>query len=926
MIDLPSGTVTFLFTDIEDSTRLLIDLGQDTFVRSLAEHDALLDGAITNAGGVNVRSQGGGAHFAAFPTAVAALEAAIEAQTLLQHHAWPEGTDFRVRMGMHTGTGTLGGDGYIGIDVHRAARIASAGYGGQVLLSAATASIVGPSLPQDVQLVDLGHHRLKDLDPESLHQLKIVGLMSEFPPLKSLGTHPTDLPVIATSFVGRDQELADVRRLISESRLITLTGVGGAGKTRLALEAATIVSDEFPDGVWFVELSTVTDPDLVATETAYALGIQEQQREAVRDTLLGHLARKTALLVVDNCEHVISAAAEMVNDVLSAAPACKVLATSRELLRVGGEIAYRLSAMSLPGDVSGLAPLELGQFDAVRLFVERAITIKPDFSITTENAPAIAEICRRLDGLPLAIELAAAQLRSFSPQQIAGHLDRRFQVLTGGLQSTVPRQQTLAAAIDWSYRLLEHREQAMFEKLAAFQGGFDLEAAQYVCVGDGLDAVDVFELVSALVDKSLLVADVSGGAARYRLLETLRQFARDRLEDAGAIDLVQRSHAEYFMRLAEQAEPNLFGQGEKEWRDRMILELDNFHLAMEWSLEAGEPELGMRLAGAMWRFWKNTFRFSAGVRWLSRFEAGTDVDKIVRAKVMLGLGTLESYTDSPGEAGELLEGAIEIYRELDEQGVEPEQLRHGYPSAVISLATNIWQYERDFERATELWSEALEIARRIGDLTGASLALGNLAEAAANAGDIEKARAGYTESIEASYALDSTHRTVEAIIFSGVFELSIDEPALSIALLDDAIDMARSGELPFWRDFGLAMRAVAAHDLQEPSARDRFIEPVARLFADAEFQATFYYQLPLVLGRADLERGEGHLDRAAMLLGVLAALEEANSPLEPIFEGTRRTRLLRALAAELGDAELAGALARGKALSRRDAIKLTADV
>ena len=313
------------------------------------------------------------------------------------------------------------------------------------------------------------------------------------------------------------------------------------------------------------------------------------------------------------------------------------------------------------------------------------------------------------------------------------------------------------------------------------------------------------------------------------------------------------------------------------------------------------------------------------MRWLSRFEAGSNVDKIVRAQVMLGLGTLESYTDSPGAAGALLEGAIEIYRELDEQGVEPAQLRHGYPSAVISLATNIWQYDRDFERATELWSEALEIARRIGDLTGASLALGNLAEAAANAGDIEKARAGYTESIEASYALDSTHRTVEAIIFSAVFELSIDEPALSIALFDDAIDLARSGDLPFWRDFG-PMRAVAAHDLQEPSARDRFVEPAARLFADAEFQATFYYQLPLVLGRADLEHSEGHLDRAVMLLGVLAALEEANSPLEPIFEGTRRTRLLRALAAELGDAELAGALARGRALSRRDAVHLAADV
>lgn len=561
----------------------------------------------------------------------------------------------------------------------------------------------------------------------------------------------------------------------------------------------------------------------------------------------------------------------------------------------------------------------------MRLFAERAAAVDPDFSITTETSSAIAEICRRLDGMPLAIELAAAQLRSFTPQQIADHLDQRFQSFTGGLRTAVPRQQTLAAAIDWSYQLLENRERLVFERLSVFQGGFDLEAAQYVCFGDDIDAFATFNVVSALADKSLIIADVGGDAARYHVLEMLRQFASDRLEVAGALDVVGRRHAEYFVTLAEEAEPNLRGEREKEWRDRIDLELDNLGVAMEWSLDAGEPELGMRIAGAIWRFWKVTFRFSAGVQRLGRmFEAGANVDKIVRAKVMVGLGTLMSYTDDPGSAGPLLEGAIEIYRELDAQGVEPALLRHGYSSAITSLGTNIWQHDQDFGRATELWGEALEIARRTGDDVGASLALGNLAEAAARVGDDERARDEYGESIKASYALNSTHRTVEAITLAAVFEMSIDEPARATALLDDAIDLAQSNDLPFWDDFGSAIRAVAMYDLGQPGARDHFMRHAAKLFADSEFQATFYYQLPLVLGRADLEFGAGNPDRAAMLLGVLEALEDEHSHMEPIFEGTRRSRLLRALEAELGVEGFAEAFARGKALPRREAIDLTA--
>jgi predicted ATPase len=829
-------------------------------------------------------------------------------------------------MGLHTGTGMLGGDDYIGIDVHRAARITAASFGGQVLLSASTAAIVGPDLPEGVGIESLGEHRLKDLDAEPLYQLTVLGLVSEFPPLEAPQMKPTNLPLMPTSFVGRDEELSDVQELIRVRRLVTVSGVAGAGKTRLALEVATTLSNEFSDGVWFVDLSTVTNPASVAAEAAHALGIRERLGTSARDTLFEYLSQREALLVIDNCEHLIGAVAEFVSDLLAVALECRVIATSRELLRTAGEFAYRLHSLSLPDDVPDLDSLELGRYDAVRLFVERAIAVDPDFSITTETAPAIAEICLRLDGMPLAIELAAAQLRSFTPQQIAAHLDQRFQILASGLRTAVPRQQTLAAAIDWSYQLLEDRERLIFERLSVFRGGFDLDAAQEVCSGDGIDAFGVFNLVSALADKSLIIADVGGDLARYHLLEMLRQFAWDRLEVAGTTDLVKRRHTEYFVTLAEEAEPNLRGESEKEWRDRIDLELDNLELAMEWSLDAGEPVLGLRIAGAIWRFWKVTFRFSTGAQWLGRvLEAGATVDKAVRAKALVGLGTLMSYTDDPGSARALLEEAIEIYRELEEQDTDPAVLNRGYAPAVISLATNIWQHEQDFDRATELWSEALEIARRTGDDVSASLTLGNLAEAAARAGDLERARDGYSESVKASYALNSTHRTVEAITLSAVFEMSIDEPARAIVLLDDAITLAQSHDLPFWDDFGMAMRAVATHDLGQPGAMERFVDHAAKLFADDEFRATFYYQLPLVLGRADLELGEEHPDRAAVLLGVLDVFERENSPMEPIFEGTRRRRLLEALEAELGVEGFAEARARGRSLSRGEAIELTAN-
>jgi len=911
-------TFHFLFSDIEGSTRLW-EAHPETMQTALAMHDQQIRTAIEDQGGVVFKNTGDGAA-AVFESSASALLAAVAAQRLLAGTDHPEIGRLKARMAIHSGPAEERDGDFFGTSLSRASRLMSAAHGGQVLVSLVSEGLASPVLPEDVELRSLGEHRLRDfVQPELVYQLVASGLQTDFPPLRTpqLATH--NLPSLPTSFVGRSQEVVDVEDLVRAERLVTLIGAGGAGKTRLALEVGTILSPEFVDGVWLVSLGAVTDPQLVATEVAKALQVKERPGEPVLETVLEYLRDKELLLLVDNCEHLIEAVAALATELLMGAPMCRTLATSREVFGVGGEVIYRLQPMSLPDNATGIGLPDLERYDALRLFIERATAANPGFAVTAESAPAIAEICQRLDGIPLAIELAAARVRTFTPRQISDNLDESFRLLVGGSRSADPRQQTLAAAIDWSYRLLNEREQILFVRLSVFQGGFGFEAAQRVCTDSRLTELDVLEHLPALVDKSLVIVEVSGQDSRYRVLEMLRQFAMDKLVATSEFDQIRESHANYFMKLAEAAEPHVRGDKEEEWWDRLDVELDNLRLAMEWSLDAQQPSVGMRLAGAIWRFWKVTFRYSEGVRWLSAmYETGGDADNLVSAKVMVGLGTLKSYTDDPGAAGPMLEEAISIYRELDAREGDPALLRHGYPSALISLGTNIWQYEQRFDKATELWEEALEIGWRVGDGAGVAMALGNLAEAAARSGDIEGARAGYIESVNASNAFNSTHSTVEAICLSAVFELSIDQPARAIPLFDEAIQLAQTTQLSFWVNFCEAMRAVASHDLGENGSQERFDASVAKLFADTEFQATFYYQLPLVLARADLEHSSGRSGRAVQLLGILETLEEKHSPLEPIFEGTRRKRLLTALTTELGDSGLRVGLKQGRALTRTE--------
>ncbi len=485
MSQLPAGTVTLLFSDIEGSTRLLQRLA-DRYAEVLREHHRLLRLAFGAWDGIEVDNQGD-SFFVAFPAAADAVVAAVTAQRALAGHPWPDGVSVRVRMGLHTGEPINIGERYIGVDVHRAARVGAAAHGGQVLLSRTTADLVARALPVGVALRDLGPHRLKDLEhPEHLYQLVVEGLPADFPPLRTLDSRPNNLPLAPTPFVGREREVAQVVALLrhADVRLLTLTGPGGTGKTRLGQRVAAELLDDFPDGVWFVDLAPITDPALVAATIARVLGVQEGADQPLVASLIEQLREKRLLLVLDNFEQVVGAALQ-VAEVLAACPGLKVLVTSRVALRLSREHEYPVPPLALP-DPRRLPPLDrLSQYEAVRLFIERAQAVKPDFAVTNENAPAVAEICHRLDGLPLAIELAAARVKLLPPRALLARLGHRLQVLTGGARDLPARQQTLRGAIDWSYRLLAPEEQALFARLAVFVGGRTLEAAEAVCGGEG---------------------------------------------------------------------------------------------------------------------------------------------------------------------------------------------------------------------------------------------------------------------------------------------------------------------------------------------------------------------------------------------------------------------------------------------------------
>ena len=587
MAKLPSGTVTFLFTDIEGSTRLWAE-APAAMGRALERHDAIVRGGIEAASGYVFATTGDG-FGVAFGRADQAVAAAAAVQQALVVETWPQGATLRVRMAIHTGEAEERAGDYFGPAVNRAARLMATAHGGQVLCSGVSAGLMAERLPAGCRLVDLGSHRLRDLAvPEQVHQVAIPDGPQQFPPLRSLDTYPGNLPVQATVFIGREQEVKELAGWLLDARVITLTGVGGVGKTRLALQAAAEVVPEFRDGAWLVELAGVGSSDAVQEAVAASLGLSAGLAST---GLEDHLRARELLLILDNCEHLLTPVAQLVERIVQTAPRVRILATSREGLGVAGEHLRGVSSLALPDPAE--EPGVIDATDSVRLFIERAREASAGYRFSDEDAPAVAELCRRLDGIPLAIELAAARVPVLTPAEISAHLDQRFKLLTGGRRAAASRHQTLRNAIEWSYQLLDPVEQAVLDRLAVFAGTFDLPSAQAVAASDVVDPLDVLDVVARLVAKSLVVAEPRNRLTRYRLLETVRDFAWERLQAAGQDVNASRRHAEYFAEFARLAGAGLRGPKEADWRQRVEREVDNLRAALTWAIDGRDVALAL---------------------------------------------------------------------------------------------------------------------------------------------------------------------------------------------------------------------------------------------------------------------------------------------------------------------------------------------
>ncbi len=703
-------TFTFLFTDIEGSTALLRRLRESRYAQVLADHRSLIRSGLTAYGGREVDTQGDGL-FAVFSSPSACLAAVTDMQQALETHAWAGGEHVRVRMGIHTGEASKTATGLVGLDVHRAARVAAVGYGGQVLLSETAATLVRDSLPAKAALRDLGVHRLKDLGrPERIFQLQAPGLQAEFPPLRSLGNPAllNNLPAQLSTFIGRDRELAEVRALMESSRMVTLTGAGGSGKTRLSLQVAAEMLDGTGDGVWLVELAAVTDPEAVPSLISGTLGIAPQAGRAALEALLDALVPQDILIVLDNCEHLIDACAKTADAIVRRCPRVHLMATSREPLGINGEAIYRVPSLSLPasGGPGSVAP---ESSDAVALFVDRAGAQGAGLTVNEETLPVIVSICRRLDGLPLAIELAAARLRSLSLNGLHDRLDQRFRLLTGGSRTALARQQTLRATVDWSHSLLNGAERSLLGRLSVFAEGFDLDAAEAVCGFGDIAVFDVAELLGALVDKSLVVAEPAGGALRYRLLETIRQFAAERLAEAGEDEAaVVAAHGQHYLSVAEAAAPHLRGADQGNWFVRLDADHANLQRAARYAFKIpGGTEQVLRLAVALDRHWIVRSRDRDGLALLTpvleRPDARTDPLLFGKALNVAAILSRVSHIASALRYGEQ---AVELARQLDDGRLLIETL------AVLS---SVCYFAGEAERGLPLGQEAVERARSLGD-------------------------------------------------------------------------------------------------------------------------------------------------------------------------------------------------------------------
>jgi predicted ATPase/Tfp pilus assembly protein PilF len=814
-------------------------------------------------------------------------------------------------MGLHTGEPLSGETGYVGMDVHRAARIAAAGHGGQILVSDVTHGLVAKDLPDGVSLRDLGEHRLKDLaHPLHLFQVAAADLPGDFPPIRSLDVLPNNLPRQLTSFIGREKEMAEVKRLLSTAFLVTLTGSGGAGKTRLALQVAAAVVEGFPDGVWLAEFAPITDPALVPKAVASALSVPEQPGREVTETLVDVLRSKALLLVLDNCEHLLAACADLAAALLRACPQVRILATSREGLGVPGENLWRVPSLSLP-DVHRLPPSEdLILYEAVRLFVDRAVATVAGFAVTNENAPAVAQVCQRLDGIPLAIELAAARVKVLAVEQIAARLDDRFRLLTGGSRTVVPRQQTLRAAIDWSYHLLSEPERVLLRSLSVFAGGCTLEAAESVCAGGSTESASILDLLTSLVDKSLVLTETQRGEARYRLLETIRQYGWDRLVESKEAGDVRTRHRDWYLDLAERAEPKFRGPEQVAWLERLETEHDNLRTALEWSkAEEGRAEAWLRLAAALHWFWFMRGDFSEGREWLEgALSIQSNASSSVRARALCGAGLL-ALRQGDSKAEMLLQESLALFGKLRDKWGTAYSLHH---------LAHVAERQGDYERAAALFEESLSLFREGENRWGIGLSLHCLGDVTLGRGDYGRAKALLEESLPLCREVGNTFMLAYVLHNLGTVAEKQGDYERATALFEEGLVTARQvGNKYHIPNLQCSLANV--------SLRRGDYERAMTLYRQSLAQRKGIGDKPGLVqcleGLAGVAGAQGDYEKAARLFGAAEALRETLAVHRAPSDQADHDQRVASTRAALGDAVFAPAWAEGRAMTLEQAIE-----
>lgn len=811
--NLPDGTVTFLMTDVENSTETW-ERAREEMRLAILRHDQLADDIIRHNSGVLLKHRGeGDSLFAVFSKAEDALVAAVAIQIAFCEEPWPDGVKIRVRMALHTGAADLRDGDYYGPAVNRCARLRGIAHGGQTVLSGTAARLVREDLPCGVTLLDLGEHKLKNLQhPEHVFQVGHPDLPGDFPPVRSANRSNSNLPIQLTHFVGRSQELSDVRGLLLSSRLLTFVGVGGIGKTRLAIEASSNALEEFADGAWFVDLSRITEPALVTIAIADALNLKESAQSAVEEILVSWLQEKSVLLVLDNCEHLIAACGFIVDRLLKACSGLRVLATSRVALEVAGETVWSMSPLAYP-DASQVASsdlLDIAQNEAARLFIDRARNISPKFTLTEKNLSSVVSICRRVGGLPLAIELAAARVHVMQPADIDKRL---FDLLENNSAVAQGRHRSLQALMEWSFDSLLPDERGLFMRLAVFTGSWSLEAAEAVCSGYGIAQRKVMKLMHNLVRGSLVVTvtDERELTMRYRLLEVVHVFAMEQLTESDEEQVWRQAHCEYFLGLAEEAAGYLDGPQQAQYLERLEADHSNLRAAMSWTLD---PDIRLRFAAYLWRFWHARSHLSEGRGWLENALArSSDTTNVLRAQALNGLGILATSQSDYAKAQLYIEEAEELFRTLgDERGIAEAQTnlgsiflecgdqvramkcfdqsltiweqtnnRRGIASAsnnigmILRSQNKYADAERHFLRGLQLYQE-LEDGFRIG------IMFNNLGGIAYELGRYEEARDKFRSSLNSFQAINNRH--ISAILLYNLGELET-----KIGSLDDALPL-----------------------------------------------------------------------------------------------------------------------------------------